>query len=59
METETFERFTALDFSSQSTQDASNGLFGAYKELNSGRVADLDIQIITALRTQHPELIVT
>ena len=58
MDSDTFERFSALDFSSQSAHDAK-GLFGVYQDLNSAKVADLDIQLISALRSQHPELIVT
>jgi hypothetical protein len=59
MDNDTFERFTALDFASQSKRDASEDLFGTYKDLNSGKVADIDVQLISALRAQHPELIVT
>ena len=59
MDFDTFERISALDLGSQDDQDASAGLFGTFKELNSGKIADLDIQLITKLRSQHPELIVT
>jgi hypothetical protein len=59
MDNETFERLSALDFSSSSTQARSNRLFEDYQELNSGRKIDLDVQLITSLRKQHPELIVT
>ncbi|KAF2003409.1 P-loop containing nucleoside triphosphate hydrolase protein [Amniculicola lignicola CBS 123094] len=34
-------------------------LFGNYHEFTSGKTTDLDVQIVTALRGKHPELIVT
>ena len=59
MDHDTFERFSTLDFSSKNSQDAPKGLFGTYEELNSAKLADPDIQLISALKSQHPELIVT
>ncbi|KAF2265602.1 P-loop containing nucleoside triphosphate hydrolase protein [Lojkania enalia] len=34
-------------------------LFDDYQQFTSGRTTDLDVQIVTALRTKHPELTVT
>jgi hypothetical protein len=59
MEKDTFERFSALDFSCRSGQSEHSGLFAEYKKLTSGKTTDLDVQLISSLRTQHPELIVT
>ncbi|CAI6341833.1 unnamed protein product [Periconia digitata] len=51
------------DFTFIDNEDARGGgppqLFPDFRNLTSGKVADLDLQIVTALRTKHPELIVT
>jgi transitional endoplasmic reticulum ATPase len=60
MDSDTFERFSALDFScDDDTQAKRGGLFGDYKQLTSGSTSDLDVQLVSALRKQHPELMVT
>lgn len=59
MDYEAFERLTTNDFSPANGEREPQGLFGAYKELTSAHVADLDVQLIADLRKENPELIVT
>lgn len=52
------------DFTFIDNEDAQGGgglpqLFPDYREFTSGKVSDLDAQIVNSLRTKHPELIVT
>ncbi|KAF2435186.1 P-loop containing nucleoside triphosphate hydrolase protein [Tothia fuscella] len=50
-----FEPFT---FVVNSNKEES-GLFGEYSKLTSSKVADIDVQLVTALRAKHTDLIVT
>jgi len=56
MDNDTFERLSAMDFSENSD---GSGLFDAFRKAFSGKMTDPDVQLISALKTQYPELIVT
>lgn len=49
------EPFTVIT----SKEHAGPGLFDEYRDYNSAKLADQDVQLTAALRTEHPELIVT
>lgn len=50
------EQFTIID---HSNNDDNPRLFDSFKDFTSGKLADIDVQISTALRSQYPDLIVT
>lgn len=50
---------SAEDTFSIISQPGSYRLFDEYHTQTSGRTKDLDVQLVTALRAQHPQLIVT
>ena len=51
----TSEPFTFIETSKEETP----ALFPTFHELTNAHVADLDIQLVTKLREQYPDLIVT
>lgn len=51
----TVEPFTIIEDEGSRPQK----LFDDYQKLTSGKTTDLDVQVVTALREQHPDLIVT
>lgn len=48
------EAFTFLEKDDQPQQ-----LFDDYQKFNSGKVTDLDVQVVSALRAKYPDLCIT
>lgn len=55
MDNDTFERFSAMDF----TETRNSALFDQYRLGTSGKTVDLDIQLVTSLKKSYPEMVLT